>query len=110
MQKLCFFPLKELSIWSYINQGTINVLYIVLRVGNLLIGFSSDSLDFCERKSDSLVKRANRSHHSLVVSNLSEALTVLLGIKRGKLSKTPEKYEFFVQFTRFCERFARITS
>ena len=78
MQKLCFFPLKELYIWSYINQGTINVLYIVLRVGNLLIGFSSDSLDFCERKSDSLVKRANRSHHSLVVSNLSEALTVPL--------------------------------
>ena len=59
-------------IWSYINQGTINVLYIVLRVGNLLIRFSSDSLDFCEQKNNSLVKRANRSHHSLVVSNLSE--------------------------------------
>ena len=27
------------------------------RVGNLLIGFSSDSLVFCKQKSDSLVKK-----------------------------------------------------
>ena len=34
-----------------------------------------------------------------------------LGHKKGeKLSKTYEKYEFFEQIGRFCERFARIAS
>ena len=41
-----------------------------------LIGFSSYSLVFCERKSDWLVKRANRSSRSFVMSDGSGSLTV----------------------------------
>ena len=105
----------------------------------MLIGLSSNSLIFCERKSRSLVKkserancswkRANCSHHSFVISDLSKSLTVnllswatwvncssrslkksewakidgsnlLLGIKRLKTVRNIQKYEFFEQIAR----------
>ena len=43
-------------------------------VGNLLIGFSSDLLVFCERKSDSLVKK-NKSIQSLFCHERPEWIT-----------------------------------
>ena len=51
--------------------------------GNSLIGLSSDSLVFCQQKSDSLAKKTNRSRRSFVMSDLSESPTVTL-LERAK--------------------------
>ena len=58
------------------------------RVGNSLIGFSSESLVFCERKSDSPVKNSK--------SQLSDGSDLLLGIKMGENCQKSEdrKSEF----------------
>ena len=54
------------------------------RVGNSLIGFSSELLVFCERKNDLLVKKRDGAK--------SDGTDLLLDIKKGKncekLSKT----------------------
>ena len=68
------------------------LMWVCNRVGNLLIGFSSNSLVFCEQKSNSLFKkrelllslfckeRRERIAHgcSFVMSDLSKSLTVAL--------------------------------
>ena len=69
------------------DQGAVNLKY---RVGISLFGFSRKSIVFCEQKSDSLMKIANRSFergtrrerfahsHSFLKSNESASLTVTL--------------------------------
>ena len=126
---------EERAVWSMFQLVTesycMNITHFEhihkARVGNTLIGFSSDSLIFCEQKSDSLVKKSEWlpslfcherpetiAHGcSFVKSNGSESLKtlsekepmiggsdLLLGIKRGKFVKNIQKYEFFKRFAR----------
>ena len=71
------------------------------RVGNLLIGFSSESLVFSEQKYDSLVFLGESHFCSFVMSNLSKwSLFCKERCERFALGeKTYEKYEFFKQIT-----------
>ena len=85
-----------------------------VRVGNSLIGFSSESLVFSERKSDmseSLTvalllwaKGANRSICSLKKSKWAkrDMGDSLSAIKSGKTVKNIQKYEFFEWIARFA--------
>ena len=67
------------------------------RVGNSLIGFSSELLVFCERKNDLLVKKRDGAK--------SDGTDLLLDIKKGKncekLSTTTRNMNFFKQIALF---------
>ena len=93
---------------------TNRISYVKFRTGNSLIGFSSESLVFCERKSDvseSLTvalllwaKGANRSICSLKKSKWAkrDMGDSLSAIKSGKTVKNIQKYEFFEWIARFA--------
>ena len=84
---------------------------LIFRVGNTLMGFLSDLLVFCERKSDVFVKkrgslpslfcheRPNQIAHGRFKKKSkwakSDGRDSLLGIKRWKTVKNIQKYEFF---------------
>ena len=95
-------------------------MWAIYSVGNSIIGFSSETLVFCERKSDLLVKK-RLSCCSFVMSGLIESFTVALlyrateaicswAYKRGKCQKHIKNTHFSINLLVFCKRFARITS
>ena len=66
---------------SAIQTQVCAYLWSKTRVGNLLIGFLSNSFVFCEWKSERAIrlwKRVNRSRRSFVMSDLSKSLMVTL--------------------------------
>ena len=65
------------------------------RVGNSLIGFSSELLVFCERKNDLLVKKRDGAK--------SDGTDLLLDIKRGKTVNNSHKH---MKNMNFFERIA----
>ena len=79
----------------------------ITRAGNFLFGFTSKSIVFFERKSDSRVKNSQSLPSLLKKSDRvkSDGSDGLLGITWGKAVKNIRKILIFSS-----ERFARITS